>query len=195
MAALGKRSTAPEEQCNLDPWGQPWVTDEQLEVADWMVRNATVTPVWARCTLEAGVMALGSYEKACNLVAANEMVKRAKKQRNFLANKNMEEQQKEMQERSTAKKQKTKEDSDTERECGICECEKTGMAVAVMCDKNMSRYFDCKACAFEQKSPNLHTLRHTCGGVSNIHLDWRREHDEEDEGGEKDEKDEQDEKE
>lgn len=187
MAALGKRSTAPEEECNLDPWGQPWITDSELEAADWIARDAPITPIWLNCTMQAGLLVLGSYENSCNLAMANEIVKHANKQRIFLAKKNMEEQQKEMQERSTAKKQKTEEDSDTERDCSICECEKTGMAVACMCDENTSRYVDhcdCKACAFEQKSSNLHVLRHTCGGVSNIHLDWRLKHDE---GGEKDE--------
>ena len=192
MAALGKRSTAPEEECNLDPWGQPWIRKAELQEAEARVRRARITPVWALCMLDAGLVAPGYEENAEDLVWANQTVQHAKRQREFLAQKKKEEEQeKEVQERSTAKKQKTEEDSDAECDCGICECEKKGMAVAVMCDKKMSRYDDCKACAFEQKSPNLHRLRHTCGGVSNIHLDWRPEHDEEDEYDEEDEEDEE----
>ena len=204
MAALGKRSTAPEEECNLDPWGQPWITDAELEQARARARATRdmtwldIYTSWEMWLLDSGLEVPGFEEG----VSANHIVQHAKRQREFLAKKKKEEEQeKEVQERSTApkekevrepahKKQKTEKVSDAERspKALLDKMIKHGDEFwgLVVAGFNEEEY--CKACAFEQKSPMIHRLRHTCG-ASNIHLDWRPEHDEEDEEDEDDEGD------
>lgn len=128
MAALGKRRSADEHEGTLDRWGQLYITDAELAEARQIVERANVTPVWAMCMLDAGLVAPGYEDNALEVVQANRIVQHAKRQREFLAEqkKKEEEQEKEMQERSTApkekdlrdpahKKQKTEEDSDAER--------------------------------------------------------------------------------
>ena len=180
MAALGKRPTPEQRLTALDSRGQPFITDAELAEAEGVLNRGNVTPLWALCMQDSGLVAPGHEDNAYDLI------QHAKRQREEMKKEEEENKIKE----AAQKKQKTEEDSNAECDCGICECKKKGMAVAVMCDKKMSRYYDkpteedCKACAFEQQSPSTHMLRHTCG-ASNIHLDWCPEHDEDDEDDEK----------
>ena len=136
MAALGKRRSADEHEGTLDRWGQLYITDAELAKAQRTVDLANVTPIWALCMLDAGLVAPGYEDNAADVVRANHIVQHAKRQREDLDRKRREDEQAEKEE-AAQKKQKIEQGSDSECDCGICECERRGMATASMCQKKM----------------------------------------------------------
>lgn len=112
MAALGKRPTLEQRSTALDSWGQPFITDAELAEAEGIVNRANVTPLWALCMQDSGLVAPGHEDNAYDIVRANHIMQHAKRQREELKKEEEETKIKE----AAQKKQKTEENSDEDDE-------------------------------------------------------------------------------
>lgn len=147
--------------------------DRVIKQLEDRVNSAGVTPVWGFAMLDAGLVVPEHENKIHALLEDNKLLQFLKRRR-------------EQRGESSQKKRKTETATDTATDTATeTDYDKQSMVTAVGCTKKVidlehigvasqdahdltepgKKEFcedDCKACAFEQRSPNTHVLEHTC---------------------------------